>query len=981
MFRIILFLAAGLGFLYVAVKNLIHILRKRKKVKQVQKAAKTKYSSTKSNVLGFGFRYARHYLRTHRKRAITLLFGFITMTTIATTSLLWNETAPYIILDQAQEKQSFPMVVRPFSHMVAQLVFNVQVDFRNNPLIDISKIVRQTVGLYGVEDKNNSFIWLNAPYVGEFNELFIIPEDYLGYVKNEFYVKGSLHVSESDVVISQRFVTKLERALNHEIGVGSYLNVTLGQRFPDLDAIPSETFLGDWDPYHLLNMRIAGIYSRKPLNPLISDSYSIDTLGDALFISETALPSAVLHKIAINGDIITTRLLIKLNQRELAKKGINNFKTAIRDLEAQIEDKYHWSVIVDTETGYLSSLVDTYTSSRPLISFLLLPPFFAAFLFIVFSFRVLYQDRKEELLILSSRGASLFQIYYGILMEFVILAVLGAVLGIFASIGNILLITGTKSFMNLNFNWILLENIFDIMLSKPWLCIVPSLVCSFVLILSLSYQIKNYLTLEERKDRKVAKRFQKWVTDKYLDVMALIGSYFLLVLAIPLGFLDFLLIDEAWFAAILVLVLSIWIGLVLISTKVQTKLGQPATHLLKPVLKNRSIFIFKNFQRRQSQILALGTILVLTGSICLFSFSYQTTIQSHTEKTVTISFGADLKIQTEPMPANEMINRFRNISEIIDITPVLNFLGFIGNRPLNVLGIVPQAYSAIIEGKISDSTLQHQWLESLDQMVTQFYPDGLIINNLIAQRNNITIGDTLTLTIQQEPREFRVIGILPVAPGFGKLAEDPESYTGNDYGTVFISAYSQIFSQSNGKMCLCKVKPEADLESLIYRLYEEIPEITQIHSREYDLTDIGFISIGTAGFLTSNFFLVLIILFLTLVLFFTHVIDQRRDEYAVMRVCGAKPRDLYKLISAEGVLIIGLSSALCTILGVTFGWIFSKFSLNYLPFYNVLPLSFEFPYYYLAPLVVLLILALAVGTIYPARRAQGQSITSILKNL
>ncbi|MFX0094939.1 MAG: FtsX-like permease family protein [Candidatus Hodarchaeota archaeon] len=991
-FRNVILLACGVGFIYVLLRNLLYTLEKRKKVERVQKAAQVRYSSNKANVLGFGYRYARHYLRTHRKRAIVLLFGFVAATTIVTSSVLWPETAPYVVLEKGLENQAFPLVVRPESASVSNLVYTVQLDLNHEELVETSKIILQSQALYGIEGYNLSHQWypeyafpqIFGPvdyYIGQLDECFIIPEDYLAYVEKEFYVNGTFQVSSTEVVISRRLLTKLNQKTNRTYELGSYINISVAQHFADTEEGENRFF--HFDPYNLTNMKIVGIFVRKPIDPLIGAEYSQDTLGDAIFISQRALTRDGLRKITNNGNIVTTRLFVRLSKTELAARGIGNLKTAIKDLENQIEERRAWRVIVDSNTGYLYSLVDTYAASQLLVIFLLVPPFCAAFLFIIFSSRLLFQDRKRELTILEAKGASIFQIFYGSIMEMIILAVLGSILGILASIGNMFLIAGTKAFMEVSFDWALIWDIIDIIITKPWLWIVPPLLCSVILIFSVAYQINNFLKKEDAISKGTTKPFLVWISDNYLDVAILIGSYFILVFTIFTGIINFILTDPSLLAILLLILLVLWIALSLISTKVETTIGRPATYLLKPFLKNRSIFILKNFQRRQSQLFALGGILVLAGSIFLFSVSYQTTVQSHTEKVVTFTVGADLRLQVEGLDPEELANRLENINGIRNATPVLDSWGFVGERSITIKGIFPAVYLEIIEGKIPDPEIHQEWKEALGRLANQSNSEGIIINTLIAQKHGLNVGDNITLGIRQEYQQsYTIAGFFSSAPAFGSLSEDPETYTGNDYGTVFLSASSPVFAGRLATLSFCKVEPGTDLDVLTQRLYAEMPEIEQIQTQNFDIKNVGFLSLtGTAGILTFNFIMSIFTFFLTLFLFFTHVVDQRREEYAIMRVCGARKRDLYKVISGEGLLMIGMSFGISLILGLTFAWIFSKISLKYLPFHSALPLSFEFPMYVVVPLTLILLLMVLLGTIFPARRARGQNITNILKNL
>ncbi|MFX0092413.1 MAG: FtsX-like permease family protein, partial [Candidatus Hodarchaeota archaeon] len=559
--------------------------------------------------------------------------------------------------------------------------------------------------------------------------------------------------------------------------------MTVGQRFAN--TLGGQVQLKHWEPYLLRNMRIAGIFVRKPLDPLIGDTYSEDTLGDAIFISEKTLPREAIDKITKNGNLVTIRLFVRLSRMELAARGIGNLRMTIKDFKAQVEERNNWNVIIDSNTASLYALVGMFTVSRLLVSFLLLPAFVAAFLFIIFVSRLLFQDRREELALLGARGASVFQIFYGALMEMVLLASLGSILGIILSVGTVSLIAGTKAFLEVNFGWGLIWDILILMLFRPWLWILPPLICSAVLVFSVSYQINSYLQREDGVTRVASKRFRTWFVENSLDVVGLVGGYILLVGATLLGIIDSIAADASWLAALLLLILGLWIGFSLISTKVQTALSRPATRLLKPLLGSQSMFVLRSFQHRKSQILALGTIFVLAGSICFFSLSYQTTVQTHTEKVVTFTVGADLRLRVDGLNVTDLTTRLANIPAIDKATPIFESWGFIGERRIAVIGLVPELYAPIIADKISDPTIQYQWKNTLERLGNQSRQRGIIINTLIAQNYAVDIGEPFHLKIRQEyQRTFNIVGIFAAAPGFGLLSEDPQTYAGNNYGTV-----------------------------------------------------------------------------------------------------------------------------------------------------------------------------------------------------
>ncbi|MFX0062231.1 MAG: FtsX-like permease family protein [Candidatus Hermodarchaeota archaeon] len=986
MFSYIVLLACGLGLLYIIGKNARFILEKRKEI-IAQQALTLRYLRSKVDLLRFGYRYAKRYLLTYRKRAATLLFGFIAATTIVTSTFMWIEVAPYDILQKSLENQAFSSIIQPKSASDSELIPLIQESLKNDSLVETSKIVRQRVALYGVGNKPDSFVWYSPEYIAgsvdfyiaQFNELFIMPDDYLSYIEKAFMVEGTFRVSRNEVVVSKHFARKLEARLDQEINVGSVIDIGIAQRFPDPSI--GEITLGAWDMYRLRNVRIAGIYIRKPLDVLKGEQYSADTLGDGMFVGESAFPEQALERITANEQIISTQLFVRFNRGTLAERGISNLKETLQSFKFQIQESSSYRVNVNINTEYLYYQIEAFTNTKLFISSLLMPSFIASFLLIIFTTRLLYPIRKEEIKTLGAKGASTFQIFYGLIMELLILALIGSILGIIASIGNMFFIGGTNAFMEVGFNWALLWDILRILLLKPAVWIIPPIICSAVLIFSVSHQINNYLKLEDAKRQEPKKKFQKWITDNYLDVTALVGSYLILVFTTAAGIVDFILIDTTWLAVLLVLVLGIWIGLTLISTKVQIVLGRPATYLLKPILKNHSIFVRKNFQRRQTQILALGAILIFAGSISLFSLSYPAVIQNHNQKIVNFTVGADLRIKTETMDPMELFEHLSTIPEITEATPVFETRGFLGERSVSILGVAPLAFSTVTIEKIPDSYIQQQWSAALNRLNNR--TNGAIINSLIAQRYNLTIGDSMTLTIRQEyQQEFIIVGHFSAAPGFGALSQDPETYTGNDYGKIFVSACCSIRDFQNINLALCKVEPGTDLNRIIYQLYDQTPKILYITTPNVDVKGIEFLSLtGTAGILSFNFIIAGLIFFLGLILFFNHVIDQRSAEYAVMRVCGARTSDLSKMISSEGLLVIGISFTTSTILGLTFAWIFSKISLKYVPSFNVLPLTFEFPLYSLVPLIFVIGAIIFLGTLYTARRVKEQSIIRIIKNL
>ncbi|MFX0090667.1 MAG: FtsX-like permease family protein, partial [Candidatus Hodarchaeota archaeon] len=801
-------------------------------------------------------------------------------------------------------------------------------------------------------------------------------------------------IDDNSIIISKRLAAKINDSLPKEsdkIYCGAYVNFSMITRVADLEH--GEYQLRYWEPYNFTDMRIAGIFDRKATESIYYPRYFEETLGDCLFISTNAVPFWVKAKLI--SAAYTPRLYIRLDKDKVIQQGAIFARENIQGFKDRLAAHVSFgsSLILREYTDEIYDTIDLYVDTRIIVVFSLLPAAALSTLLISFTARTVFQGRKSEIENLRSKGANLSQLRSIFLTEIIFVSIFGTIGGVIIGFFLGYIITQATGFLTFSLSFTNAESFYSLALSTflGW-SLIPIIV-SFFLLFAAFRQINKFLSTEMGLRREKKSTLETFAQEKYLDVSSLILGFLGLSFLVETNILVGLFQDPAFIGLFLLFSLVCWFGFMGYAARIIGDLTAIFSNnrLTRKIFGAKMTLVLKNVRRRRSQVIAMTTILCATFSICIFASVFAQTVQANTEMQVDYAIGSDFKIFTDPQNASAYKNHLEQIDGIGRVTPLINTHGVVGlDRLVTILGIDPSEYLEVADWDES-SFSNNQEIEQVFQILKD-EPGSIIINELIAQRLDLGIGDNLTLrnlagfTLKQY--NFIVCGIIHSAPGIGLTTSyDPRLETfGDSFGTVFANAElvkSEVFNNiTDCSLYIARGNPGADKAQTLQKIKEE-RYVRVVYTRgSYDTSQVGFFAlIGVAGILTVDYITAILISCVALTLFLSFIVDERRQEYAIMHAFGARRRHIFTLIIFEALVFVSFSFGAGLVIGALFSWLFSKSALPKIDFHNLLPLEVQFPFPLMFLTSIVLLIALLIGSILPARRAASVKIAATIKNL
>ncbi|MFX1251093.1 MAG: FtsX-like permease family protein [Promethearchaeota archaeon] len=969
--------------------------------------------SVSHNPRFFTISYALRSIWTHKKRFLNLSVGFIITVALITMLFVFIEVAPQEAVVEAIDERPFHLIVDPIiSSFTFQLLGSIPViqeDPEIAPFIESAELVMFSQAIFGIGNKSLEYTFYpemedpdDPVFISENTELFIVRDSYLQTVRDQFeLIEGNFTIDNQNIVISKRLIAKIQDILpNETIACGSYVDFNIITRVADLEH--GETELKYWEPYPYIEnngsyrLRVAGIFDRKTTNSVYYPRYYIETLGDCLFLSESLVPDWV--KLKLIAAAYTPRVFIRLDKQSILEQGTWNAKETIAGLKDRIYARSQRlegvpTLIIHEYTDEIYGTIDLYANTRIIVIFTLLPMAVLSVLFVSFTARTVFQGRKSEIENLRSKGADLSQLRLIFLSEISFVSVFGSIGGLV--IGFLLgyAIKQATGFLLFSFSFTGLSSFYSLALASfmSWF-LIPVIVVFFLLFYAIQ-QINKFLETEFGLRREHRSAIETFAQERYLDISSLIlgflGLSFLIETDILIGFFQ----DPAFIGLFLLFTLIVWFGLMGYAARIIGDLTGAISNLgiIRKIFGVKMTLVLKNIRRRRTQIISMTTILCATFSICIFASVFTETVLDNTENQIDYAIGSDYKIFTDPQNATEFKNNLEQLEGISQATPILNSFAAIGqDRRVTVLGINPSEYLQVANWDES-SFNNGQNAEDVLQILNE-EKFCIIINELIAQRLELSVGSNLTLEElggYNQRYNFIICGIIHSAPGFG-LATDYDSRTTTtvieSLGTVFIHEEmmrSQLFNNITlGSLYLARGTPGTDRNQTLEILKDQRSVRVVYAFGLYDTSEIGFLALtGVAGILSIDYLTAILVSGVTLTLFLSFIVDERRQEYAIMHAFGAHRRHIFTLIIFEALVFVTFSFGAGLIIGVLFSWLFSKIALPKLDFHNLLPLQVQFPLLLMFLTSIIVLIALLIGSILPARRAASVNIALTLKNL
>lgn len=602
------------------------------------------------------------------------------------------------------------------------------------------------------------------------------------------------------------------------------------------------------------------------------------------------------------------------------------------------------------------------------------------FIFIISKFVV--ENDKNEISMLTSRGASKKQILYLYLLQGGIIAVIGIICAPLLSLVLCNILGTTSGFLefaqraplkiNLSFNSI------SFCLIAAFLSLVTMLVPVFK---------ASKLEIVEQKRKKSNKIIETIILIACTVVTGIISiySYYNLVIekeglftvkgsVQPLAYI-FLICIFAFTALLFVLIYPLIINLFFKAgnKKWQTAKFTAFSRMRNMAIKEKFIIIFLTLT------IAIGTF----SSVCARTLNYN--IDNSSKYNYPCDIIADVNFYTAQ--GSENLNRrflFNDI-EGIEATRVIrgtnprlnNKSGNSISKNLNMLAINPNEYGKIVD--CDDRILSEPLSNYLNILENDI--NSCIISKNVADVLRVKENDILYLKPNSELKNnvvtpVYVKKIVEAWPTYNPKVKDSFDLTNDNYLIVVnINAIDKIAPNQPYSVWMNTDKSVSELKLLTVKLaanadkYEDKASARLINiingAREKYLGQINPIRQATNGSLTLGFISVIVICMIGFVIYWMISIKSRILQIGTMRALGVTFREVYEMILWEQLLICLASVVIGIISGFVTGYLFAPLlqsafgTMGQMPPYQF---AFEFNDFFKLIILVLLLISVSLTT-------------------
>ncbi|MFX1508884.1 MAG: FtsX-like permease family protein [Promethearchaeota archaeon] len=947
--------------------------------------------------------YVGNSIRKHKTRSLSLLLGIVIGVCLVSSVFVWTDTGTRVSINDYFDDNIFQYnIVQRFEYPVdTEMIFSVQSWFMSQSVYEASYVIYQSVGILNGTTKAASDPYLPYPYendVKDFQTFFVDPS-FLTQVQSKFDYNGSFSVQPGQCLVSARVVRDAEEILNMTIQEGSYINIAVASMYDD------PTTIGDIAQFNITNIQVVGIYNLRPEDTVLYGTFSgsgrtnypasglenVFGWNDGLIFHYEQLDAGQRNVLTTNA--LFPRLLVRLNSAEVLAFGIDRVPQILRNVKAQAEAAFQGDIIIGGERQllYLEQYIAAYRS-RQTMAVLVAPVIILSIFLTTFATNIFLSGRRSEVAILRARGASFRQLYAAFILEFIVIAIIALVFGVFLSLFVGSLIPASTGFLIFDMN--IFFEFFSVVRLEPltWLialisCIIPPLVFTLI-------YVRSFLRTEI---------YQAMVginPPGESDLLA-ISFYFAICLILLVAFVFAVLFFPATpMVAILQFIYAvvIWTLLSDAGSRIVRRGVAGLTRGFRGIFGEKAFIFEKSMRTRRERIVPLLLILTLTFSVTVFAVVEAYTVQDNANRQIEYFIGADVRVESNWVPTTR-VQDILQVSGVEAATPLVRTWGLIGTISFAIYGIDTDAYGEIGYWDPS-SFIGEDPVTVLNRL--RDTPNGVILPRTIAERLGRWVGRDLGILVYDQggggvvqDALFTIVGIGQSAPGLGYFDPDdpirpPDTTNGFQFQTAqpyaFVNlSYLTSLNMTNTQLILTLTNGdseidnvESDIRGLGFPIGVYSPATFSLEEAYPDgyLFNRGVVSILSIGFLAC-----LIISIIALTLFVGVIVSERQTEYAIMRAVGSTRRQIISIVFGEFIGLILTSFLVALALGFVFSWLLMNVLLSLFPFPFVVPFALAVPLLVLVIVLGIVIVGMSIGTYIPARRAGRINVGRVLRNL
>ena len=561
-------------------------------------------------------------------------------------------------------------------------------------------------------------------------------------------------------------------------------------------------------------------------------------------------------------------------------------------------------------------------------------------------------ERRYEVGILKTQGASPKQIKRKILSEALLLAGLGLIAGYAVAIFGAWGIGTATGFMRWDWDYALGKFPDFLVIDNTALFVVGGLIV-IILIMMVNGKANKFIEMEisetvRRTDDSEKTNFLK---RNNLDILFFVVGAF--TLAVNFASKFGISIALGPLGAILAIIgpILFWIGGAAVVARLAIWIPSKTDPIIKRIgfLKDVSILIKGNIFRKSGDIPRLALIIALTVSFSVVAAVQGTSGQIHQERLITYDIGADMVVNTGSNLSSSLISSLNATNGVEDVMAITTSAGILRNDPIAIYSIDSSVYGDI--GKWQGDSLSADG--NIDQMLSDLSDNsetGCLVGESILSQYNLLIGDKIRLEIlisswngtninyDYVEQNLTIHGAFHHTPGgigSGAVILDHTAINRLANMTYILNLLGFTDSEYTGP----KVVYASKFLVRIYEQYQsDILEIAdEILLNDYVITiktlqgeidksyEIKQMDFGIPGLLTADFIISLLTATLATFIFMSILMEKRKKEFAILRSYGASDRQIYKIVFSETIVLLLTSVIWGLILGLGLSVLFNPY--------------------------------------------------------
>ncbi len=560
------------------------------------------------------------------------------------------------------------------------------------------------------------------------------------------------------------------------------------------------------------------------------------------------------------------------------------------------------------------------------------------------------QERRYQVGILKTQGASPKQIKRRILTEALLLGGLGLIAGYIVAIFGAWGIGTATGFMRWDWDYALVKFPDFVVLDQTALFVVGGLIV-IILIIMVNGKANKFIEMEisetvrRTDDSEKGNFLRRNNLDLLFFILGLVSLSFIFLsefgISVSLGPLGPLLS--------LIGPILFWIGGAAIVARLAVWLPSKTDPIIKRIgfLRDVSILIKGNIFRKSGDIPRLSLIIALTVSFSVLAAVQGTSGQVHSERLIVYDIGADMVVNTGFNLSSLALNAINTIDGVEEVMAITTTGGIIRNDPVFVHSIDSSIYGDVgiwQADAISSSVKKEQMLADLsDNSKT-----GCLIGESVQRQYDYSMGDTVRLEILTTSwngtylnygyieQNFTIYGIFhhtPSGVGSGAVILDHEAINTIANVSTFASLLGFTGPEFTGPKVvlaskyLVQVSAGSDVSAIRDRLLEDDYVITvkTLKGEIAKSNEIKQMDFGIPGLLTADFIISLLTATLATFIFMSILMEKRKKEFAILRSYGSSERQIYKIVFSETIVLLLTSVLWGLLIGLGLSVLFNPF--------------------------------------------------------